>query len=89
MLETLTGQRAYDMKRLNHDRYLTKWACPFFVDTIKLKKIMDPRLEQNYSLEGAFKCAKLAARCVAEGLEDRPSSEEVLRGLEQIYAATK
>ncbi|KAL7592962.1 hypothetical protein Lser_V15G33719 [Lactuca serriola] len=89
MLETLTGQRAYDMKRLNHDRYLTKWASPFFADTIKLKKIMDPRLEQNYSLEGAFECAKLAARCVTENPKDRPSSEEVLRGLEQIYAATK
>ncbi|KAI3773401.1 hypothetical protein L1987_47928 [Smallanthus sonchifolius] len=40
----------------------------------KLKKIMDPRLEDNYSLQGASECLALALRCLERKPKDRPSS---------------
>ncbi|KAL7592959.1 hypothetical protein Lser_V15G33710 [Lactuca serriola] len=79
LLETLSGRPI-----LEHKFNLVEWASPFIASRNKLKKIMDPRLEKKYPIKGAFECATLALRCLAKG-RDRPSSEEVLRSLEQIY----
>ncbi|KAI3709936.1 hypothetical protein L2E82_39706 [Cichorium intybus] len=87
LLEALTGQQAWQRHR--DFSGLVKWAIPFLEDKNELKKIMDPHLGQNYPLQGAFECAKLALRCVAKNPKDRPSSEEVLQGLEQIYDVNK
>lgn len=89
LLETLTGLRAWDVMRPLEQRNLVNWASPFLAKRSELKEVMDPRLEQKYPLEAAFKCALLTLRCVAYEPKDRPSSEEVLRSLEQIYADSK
>ncbi|KAL8232361.1 hypothetical protein R6Q57_002139 [Mikania cordata] len=49
-------------------------------------KIMDPRLEGKYPLHGASEYVAVALRCVADNPKNRPSGEEVLQSLEQIYA---
>ncbi|CAI9292968.1 unnamed protein product [Lactuca saligna] len=87
LLEALTGQQAWQRHRYYSG--LVKWAIPFLEDKNELKKIMDPRLGKNYPLEDAFKCATLALKCVAKNPKDRPSSEEVLQSLEQIYVVNK
>ena len=84
LLEALTGLRVIDRKRLTKLQNLVDWASPVLGKREKLKKIMDPRLEQNYPVEGAFDCASLAMRCLSSNSKDRPSSEEVLQSLEQI-----
>ncbi|PWA90532.1 tyrosine-protein kinase, neurotrophic receptor, type 2 [Artemisia annua] len=89
LLEILTGLRVLDTSRPTERQNLVHWLCPILGRKRKLKTLMDPRLEQNYPLEGAFKCAALALRCLENQPKDRPSSEEVLRSLEEIYAAKK
>ncbi|KAL9995901.1 putative non-specific serine/threonine protein kinase [Helianthus debilis subsp. tardiflorus] len=54
-----------------------------------VKKFMDPRLDHNYPQQGAIECFELALRCVDIKRKDRPSSEEVLQSLEEIYALYK
>ncbi|KAL4559534.1 hypothetical protein LXL04_031675 [Taraxacum kok-saghyz] len=85
LLETLTGRRAIMQWSQPQCILLVKWASSFLTSRSKLKEVMDPRLEQNYPLDGAFEYAALVSRCVADHPKDRPSSEEVLRSLEQIY----
>ncbi|KAL4564521.1 hypothetical protein LXL04_028585 [Taraxacum kok-saghyz] len=89
LLETLTGQPALDSKRPPSQFDLVKWATPLLADKRKLKKIMDPRLEQDYPLERALEYGALTLRCLAKDPKDRPTSEEVLWGLEQIYVVNK
>ncbi|XP_071729736.1 probable serine/threonine-protein kinase PIX13 isoform X2 [Rutidosis leptorrhynchoides] len=89
LLETLTGLQVIDQKRPKEKNNLVEWVRPSLERRKKLKKIMDPRLEQNYPLEGAFRCTALTLRCLENFPKDRPSSEEVLRSLEQIYMANK
>nr|XP_043629047.1 serine/threonine-protein kinase PBL35-like [Erigeron canadensis] len=86
LLETLTGLRVTDRKRPIGEQNLVDWARPILGKREELKKIMDPRLEQNYPIEGAFDWASLALRCAASYPKDRPSSEEVLKSLEQILS---
>ncbi|XP_076903957.1 putative serine/threonine-protein kinase PIX13 [Bidens hawaiensis] len=85
LLESITGQKAIDSNRSKGKSSL-EWAIPFLSKRKKLKEIMDPRLEDNYPMKGALKCAALVLRCIAINPKYRPSSEEVLQNLEQIYA---
>ncbi|KAI3773402.1 hypothetical protein L1987_47929 [Smallanthus sonchifolius] len=79
-------RRALDVERPEGQQSLVDWASSIQLNRRNLKEIMDPRLEHNYLLQGAFECVALALRCVANKPKDRPSSEEVLQSLEQIYA---
>ncbi|KVI01547.1 Protein kinase, ATP binding site-containing protein [Cynara cardunculus var. scolymus] len=65
------------------------YAAPEYMATArrnKLKGIMDPRLGQNYPLKAASRYAELTSKCLAMEPRLRPSSEEVLQSLEQIYS---
>ncbi|KAJ0794779.1 putative protein kinase RLK-Pelle-CrRLK1L-1 family [Helianthus annuus] len=87
LLESMTGRRALDLRRLEGQQSLIDWASTVQINRRNLKEIVDLRLEDNYPLQGASECFALALRCVAK--EYRPSSEEVLQSLEQIYALHK
>ncbi|KAK9050049.1 hypothetical protein SSX86_030982 [Deinandra increscens subsp. villosa] len=92
LLESITGRRPYERSELGEsgrEFLLVKWASSIASDGRNVKEIMDPRLKDNYSLQGASECFSLALRCIAEKSKDRPSSEEVLQSLEQIYALYK
>ncbi|MFS7950615.1 putative protein kinase RLK-Pelle-RLCK-VIIa-2 family [Helianthus anomalus] len=86
LLESMIARRAWDDNMFEMRTYLLDWVT----DQVQsygrnVKEIMDPRLEDNYPLQGASECFALALRCVADNSKDRPSSEEVFRNLEQIY----
>ncbi|KAK1436811.1 hypothetical protein QVD17_02595 [Tagetes erecta] len=86
LMESITGRKTLDLNRPKEEQNLVEWASRIESNRRNLiKKIMDPHLE-NYPVEGASKCFALALRCVAKSPKDRPSSEEVLQSLEQIYA---
>ncbi|KAM0066083.1 putative protein kinase RLK-Pelle-RLCK-VIIa-2 family [Helianthus debilis subsp. tardiflorus] len=87
--ESITCKRALDPSLPGEKQNLVDWASIVQSNRRNLKKIMDPRLEHKYSIQGAFECASLVLRCVANKPTDRPSSEEVLQSLEQIYALYK
>ncbi|KAJ9551103.1 hypothetical protein OSB04_015148 [Centaurea solstitialis] len=88
LLETLTGLKAWDWSRPTGQWDLARWAIPILAEKGEVPKIIDPHLGQNYPEEGAFRCAALALRCLALHATDRPSSDEVLQCLKQIYADT-
>lgn len=46
--------------------------------------IMDPRLENQYSLNAARKIAKLADTCLLKSAKDRPKMSQVVETLKQI-----
>lgn len=86
LLEILTGRRVLDLDRPREEQYLVEWARPFLPNKIKLPKIMDPNLENQYPLKGAFGVAALVLKCIESDPKKRPSIEQVLENLEQINA---
>ncbi|KAK9069777.1 hypothetical protein SSX86_010173 [Deinandra increscens subsp. villosa] len=91
LLECITGQKESNLSEVEVkvNALLVDCASEINSDTTKLKEIMDPRFEHNYSLQGALGCFALVLRCIAKKLKNRPSSEEVLESLEQIYSVYK
>ncbi|KAB5574193.1 hypothetical protein DKX38_001387 [Salix brachista] len=88
LLELLTGRRSVDKNRPNREQNLVNWARPQLKDPIKLDRIMDPRLECQYSKEGSRKAAGLAYKCLSHHPKSRPTMSTVVRTLEQLLELT-
>ncbi|MFS7950204.1 putative transferase [Helianthus anomalus] len=63
MLETLTRRHLSNLDDVLESLELR--APKSKSNRRKLKKMMDPRLKDSYSIDGAFKCMALALRCTA------------------------
>ena len=84
LLETLSGRRAVDKGRPVVEQNLVEWAKPYLATKSRIFRVMDKRLEGQYSLEGAHKAASLALRCLSTEPKFRPRMTEVVAALEQL-----
>lgn len=84
LLELLTGMKALDHNRPSLQQNLVEFARPSLSDKRKLKKIMDPTLEQKYPLKAAVLAAGLILQCLESDPRSRPSMEEVLVTLKKV-----
>ncbi|KFK39885.1 hypothetical protein AALP_AA3G301300 [Arabis alpina] len=84
LLELLTGRRSVDKKRTSREQNLVDWARPMLNDARKLARIMDPRLEGQYSENGARKAAALAYQCLSHRPKNRPSMSTVVSILNDL-----
>lgn len=88
LLELLTGRRCLDKNRPNREQNLVDWAKPFMKDSHKVDRIMDPRLEGQYSSEGARKAATLAHHCLSQHPKSRPTMSCVVKTLQPLLDLT-
>lgn len=84
LLELLTGLKALDTNRPSWQQNLVDFARPSLSDKRKLKKIMDPRLEEQYPIKAAVQAAELILQCLESDPKSRPAMKEVLETLKKI-----
>lgn len=84
LLELLTGKRSLDRTRRSREQCLVEWARPLLKDPRKLNRIIDPRLEGQYSTKGARKAATLAYACLSNNPKSRPMMTDVVMILESL-----
>lgn len=84
MLEMLSGRRAIDKNRPSGEHNLVEWAKPYLANKRKIFRILDNRLEGQYSMDVAFKASTLALRCLSIETKFRPTMDEVVTALEQL-----
>ncbi|KAI8544703.1 hypothetical protein RHMOL_Rhmol08G0316200 [Rhododendron molle] len=84
LLELLTGRRVVDKSRPNREKMLVEWARPLLRDPQKLDRIIDPRLDGQYSREGAKKAAALAYQCLSHHSKFRPRMSNAVKTLEPL-----
>ncbi|KAJ8486074.1 hypothetical protein OPV22_018559 [Ensete ventricosum] len=78
LLEMLIGRRVMDHSKRSRQHDLVKWACPLLVRSSKLLKIIDPRLEGQYSNKDVERVARLAYDCLNQNPKMRPVMSEVV-----------
>ena len=88
LLEILSGRRAIDKNRPAREHNLVEWAKPYLANKRKIFRIMDSRLEGQYSLDGAYKACTLALRCLSIQPKLRPNMDDVVKELEQLQDST-
>ncbi|CAL0320259.1 unnamed protein product [Lupinus luteus] len=84
LLEILTGRKSVDKHRPQREQNLVEWARPMLNDYRKLSRIMDPRLEGQFSELGTKKAAALAYQCLSHRPRSRPSMSTVVKTLEPL-----
>ncbi|XP_050377174.1 serine/threonine-protein kinase RIPK isoform X2 [Argentina anserina] len=84
LLELLTGRRSVEKSRPHREQNLVEWARPMLNEKRKLSRIMDPRLEGQYSEMGARKAAALAYQCLSHRPKQRPKMCDVVKTLEPL-----
>ncbi|PON55871.1 Mitogen-activated protein kinase kinase kinase [Trema orientale] len=84
LLELLTGRRAMDKSRPKSEQNLVDWAKPYLTSTRRLRYIIDPRLQGQYSVKGAKEMALLALQCISLNPKDRPKMPTIIETLESL-----
>ncbi|GFQ01202.1 serine/threonine-protein kinase at5g01020 [Phtheirospermum japonicum] len=84
LLELLSGRKSVDKSRPHREQSLVEWARPMLKNPRKLSRVMDPRLEGQYSEQGAQKAAALAYQCLSHRAKLRPTMSEVIQVLEPL-----
>eukprot|EP00262_Sarcandra_glabra_P004721 TRINITY_DN1594_c0_g1_i1.p1 TRINITY_DN1594_c0_g1~~TRINITY_DN1594_c0_g1_i1.p1 ORF type:complete len:436 (+),score=65.34 TRINITY_DN1594_c0_g1_i1:185-1492(+) len=87
LLEMLSGRRAVDKNRPSGEHNLVEWAKPYMIHKRKIFRVLDTRLDGQYSLDGAHKVASLALQCLSTEGKFRPNMDEVVAALEQLQDA--
>lgn len=88
LLELLTGRKSVDKTRPSREQSLVDWARPKLNDKRKLLQIIDPRLENQYSVRAAQKACSLAYYCLSQNPKARPLMSDVVETLEPLQSAS-
>ncbi|XP_060187836.1 probable serine/threonine-protein kinase PBL17 [Lycium barbarum] len=89
LLEMLIGRRAMDKSKPSREHNLVEFARPLLNHSKKLFRIMDPRLEGQYSSKIALKVANLAYQCLSQNPKGRPVMSQVVEILEALQSQDK
>ncbi|PQQ09938.1 putative serine/threonine-protein kinase PBL11 [Prunus yedoensis var. nudiflora] len=84
LLEMLSGRRAIDKNRPTGEHNLVEWAKPYLRNKRRVFRVIDSRLEGQYSLNRAQKAANLALQCLSIDPTYRPDMNEVVTTLEEL-----
>ncbi|KAJ0560598.1 putative protein kinase RLK-Pelle-RLCK-VIIa-2 family [Helianthus annuus] len=84
LVELLMGRKTMDESRPNRKQNLAEWARPLLKSARKLNRILDPRLEGQYSETGTQKVAELAYQCLSHRQKERPTMSMIVDTLEPL-----
>ncbi|KAJ1702919.1 hypothetical protein LUZ63_002698 [Rhynchospora breviuscula] len=84
LYEILTGRRSVEKKRPKNEQKLLDWVKRYPPGSAHFTKIIDPRLENKYSMNGAKEIAQLANFCLSKSAKDRPKMSEVVDVLSRV-----
>lgn len=88
LLELLTGRKSVDKTRPGKEQSLVDWARPKLNDKRKLLQLIDPRLEDQYSVRAAQKACSLAYYCLSQNPKARPLMSDVVETLEPLQSSS-
>jgi len=89
LLELLSGRHAVDKSKSGMEQILVDWAIPYLNSKRKLFRLMDSKLEGQYSKNEAFAVANLALACIEDDAKLRPQMSEVLEKLENLHVSKR
>lgn len=78
LLELMTGRRSMDINQQHGEQNRVAWARFYLRERKGVNKLVDPRLEGNFSIKGLQKVAQLAKACLSRFPRTRPPMSEVV-----------
>ncbi|XP_042055421.1 probable serine/threonine-protein kinase PBL17 [Salvia splendens] len=84
LLEMLLGRRTMEKSRPSREHNLVEWARPLLNHSKKLLRILDRRIEGQYSAKILMKVANLAYQCLSQNPKGRPLMSQVIEILQPL-----
>lgn len=81
LLELITGRKAIDTTRRNHEQNLVTWAQPIFKEASRFQELADPLLGRDFPVRGLNQAVAVAAMCLQEEALVRPLISDVVTAL--------
>ncbi|KAM1593243.1 hypothetical protein ACFX1Z_036629 [Malus domestica] len=81
LLELITGRRAIDERRPVGQQILVSWAKPMLKDRKRYASMADPLLRGRFPAKGLNQAVAIAAMCLNEEADCRPSMGDVVTAL--------
>ncbi|WOL06461.1 serine/threonine-protein kinase [Canna indica] len=78
LMELLLGRKALDNTRKGREHNLVDWARPLLIRNNKIFKIIDPRMDDQYTEDNMLKVARLSYDCLSQSPKVRPLMSEVV-----------
>ncbi|KAI4302846.1 hypothetical protein MLD38_038545 [Melastoma candidum] len=88
LYEALAGRPSLNQKLPKSEQKILEWVKQFPASSKKFSTIIDPRLENQFSVGAAREVARLADRCLARRAKSRPKMSEVVEKLQEIIQAS-
>ncbi|XP_021744233.1 probable serine/threonine-protein kinase PBL17 [Chenopodium quinoa] len=85
LLEMLIGRRALDKSRPSREHNLVEWCRPLLNNNKKLLRILDARIDGQYSVKAMMKVASLGYQCLSQNPKGRPPMSQAVEVLESVY----
>ncbi|GMG99265.1 hypothetical protein Nepgr_001105 [Nepenthes gracilis] len=85
LLEMLTGRRTLDECRPSREHNMVEWCRPLLNNGKKLPRILDARMDGQYSMKTVMRVANLAYQCLSQNPKGRPSMSQVVEILGTVY----
>ena len=85
VLEMLIGRRALDRSRPSREHNLVEWCRPLLNNNKKFLRILDARIDGQYSTKAMMRMANITYQCLSENPKGRPLMSQVVEILEGIY----
>lgn len=89
LYEILTGRKSTERSRPKNEQKLLDWVKHYPIESKRFGQIMDPRLENQYSMRAAREIAKLANSCLSKNGRDRPKMSEVVESIKKAMQFTE
>ncbi|XP_074305189.1 receptor-like cytoplasmic kinase 176 [Silene latifolia] len=87
LLEMLSGRRVLDKNRPSGEQKLVEWAKPCLGNKRKIFRVLDPRIEGQYTVDNALKVANIALKCLSIEPRVRPNINDVVKQLETLQGS--
>ncbi|CAI9779320.1 unnamed protein product [Fraxinus pennsylvanica] len=81
--ELLSGRWGFEISA-DDEQVLVDWTRSYLSKKKEVNRVVDPKLEGQYPLEGAVTVLNLALQCVSDNPRSRPRMAEVLATLERL-----
>lgn len=85
LLEMLIGRRALDRSRPSREHNLVEWCRPLLNNNKKFLRILDARIDGQYSTKAMMRVANVTYQCLSENPKGRPLMSQVVEIIEGIY----
>lgn len=85
LLEMLIGRRALDKSRPSREHNLVEWCRPLLNNNKKLLRILDARIDGQFSVKAMMKVANLGYQCLSQNPKGRPPMSQAVEVLAAVY----